>query len=63
MRANGTAASDWITELGVIISQGQVRRLSGPSIRDHFYFATAPGNQHLYVAEKKNGIMAQLPVV
>jgi hypothetical protein len=27
------------------------------------YFATAPGNQHLYVAKKKNGIIEQLPVV
>lgn len=38
-------------------------RLSGKGIRDHLYFATAPGNQQLFVAQKKSGIVSQLPVV
>jgi hypothetical protein len=59
-RADTTAASRWIREVAIIVPQ-QVNRLSGGRIRNHFYFATAPGNQHLYVAEKKNGIIAQLP--
>jgi hypothetical protein len=32
-------------------------------LRNHLYFATAPGNATLFVAEKKNGIVAQLPVM
>ncbi len=61
---NGTGASDWFFELGVIMPQGQIStRLTGSQIRNHFYFATAPGNQHLYIAEKKNGIVAQLPAI
>lgn len=37
--------------------------LSGSEMRRHLFFATAPGNQQLYVSVKKNGIMRLLPVV
>lgn len=36
---------------------------SGGGIRRHLYFARSPGDEHLYVAEKRDGIIAQLPVV
>ncbi|EGC47208.1 conserved hypothetical protein [Histoplasma capsulatum var. duboisii H88] len=62
--SQGNAVSDWILEEGIVTPAviGGVR-LSGDCIRQSLYFATAPGNQHLYVAEKKNGIVEQLPVV
>lgn len=66
MRVDGTEPSQWFPELAVItpnIPGIQQSRLSGQAIRDHFYFATAPGNEILYVAMKKNGIVSQLPVV
>ena len=59
-----TPASDWFVERGVITPFGPTQiRLSGLELRSHLYFATAPGNQSLYVAQKKNGIVTQLPVV
>lgn len=60
----GGIASDWIREYGVLTpsTPGSVR-LSGSGIRGALYFATAPGNEYLYVAAKKNGIIDQLPVV
>lgn len=58
---NGTPASQWFREEAAIIRNGD--RLSGESIRDQFYFATAPGNEFLYIAEKKNGLMGLLPVI
>lgn len=60
----GDLASNWILERGAITPAvpGAVR-LSGDGIRQELYFATAPGNQHLYVASKKNGIVTQLPVI
>jgi hypothetical protein len=66
MRADGTAASPWFPELAVItpITPGiQQTRLSGEAIRHVFYFATAPGNETLYMAMKKNGIVSQLPAL
>ncbi|KAI9759186.1 MAG: hypothetical protein M1840_003506 [Geoglossum simile] len=65
-RQDGTAASDWFIEMAVVtpIMPGvEQTRLSGRRIRDHFYFATAPGNATLYVAIKKNGIVSQLPAL
>ncbi|OAL75712.1 hypothetical protein A7D00_1312 [Trichophyton violaceum] len=60
----GNAVSDWILEAGIVTpATAGVTRLSGNGIRQSLYFATAPGNQHLYVAEKKNGIIKQLPVI
>ncbi|KGY15551.1 hypothetical protein PABG_11544 [Paracoccidioides brasiliensis Pb03] len=62
--SQGNAVSDWILEEGIVTpAAAGVGRLSGDGIRQSLYFATAPGNQHLYVAEKKNGIIEQLPVV
>ncbi|KAJ5908369.1 hypothetical protein N7495_001051 [Penicillium taxi] len=36
-------------------------RLSGAAMRDHLYFATTPGNQRLYVAQKKTRLFSILP--
>ncbi|EGD97710.1 hypothetical protein TESG_05111 [Trichophyton tonsurans CBS 112818] len=62
--SQGNAVSDWILEAGIVTpATAGATRLSGDGIRQSLYFATAPGNQHLYVAEKKNGIITQLPVI
>ena len=63
-KANGTAITPWFMEVAVItpVQPGQYR-LSGSAMRDHLFFATAPGNANLFVAQKKNGITTQLPVV
>lgn len=62
--SQGNAVSDWILEEGIVTPAAVgATRLSGDGIRQSLYFATAPGNRHLYVAEKKNGIIEQLPVV
>lgn len=66
LMADGTAISPWFRELALIkhvLPGVPAFRLSGNAMRDHFYFATAPGNTTLYVAKKKNGIVTQLPVV
>jgi len=66
MKANGTIVSPWFREWALItpIQLGVPQyRLSGSAMRNHLYFATAPGNAALFVAEKKNGIVTQLPVV
>ncbi|KAK9319578.1 hypothetical protein V1517DRAFT_348948 [Lipomyces orientalis] len=65
-RADGTAVSPWFAEIAVITpAQPGVPqyRLSGNAMRNFLYFATSPGNTTLYVAEKKNGIISQLPVI
>jgi hypothetical protein len=63
-KPNWEPVSDWFAEYGVIIPHGlNHTRLSGSELRSSLYFATAPGNQYLYVARKKNGIVSQLPVV
>jgi hypothetical protein len=36
-------------------------RLSGAAMRDHLFFSTPPGNANLYVAQKKVGIIRNLP--
>lgn len=52
----------WFEEIAVIQQDGpDAIRLSGARMRDHLYFATAPGNHHLYVAQKKAGLMRLLP--
>jgi hypothetical protein len=66
IKRDGSEISGWFTETGLTtpIQPGSVQyRLSGKVMRDELYFATAPGNQLLYVALKKNGIVTQLPVV
>ncbi|OAA57973.1 hypothetical protein SPI_06858 [Niveomyces insectorum RCEF 264] len=47
----------------VVVNRTTDTRLSGNQMRNHLYFATAPGIDRLYVAAKKNGIVSQLPVV
>jgi len=61
-KADGTALTPWYLETAVVNPQA-TSRLSGKGMRNHLYFATAPGNTALYVAVKKNGIMTQLPAV
>jgi hypothetical protein len=51
----------WYDEVGVINWTPGALRLSGFKMRMHLYFATAPGNQMLYISEKKHGIIKQLP--
>jgi hypothetical protein len=65
IKADGTAITPWFRENAVVtpLQPGIQYRLSGNAMRDHLYFATAPGNANLFVAEKKNGITTQLPVV
>lgn len=63
LRTDGTAVSDWIDEMGIISTEPETTRLTGDLIRNHLYFATVPGNQYLYVAEKAHGILSQLPKV
>ncbi len=60
-----TALTDWYWEQFVIKdpgADGLSVLLSGARMRNKLYFATAPGNAKLYVAEKKNGIIKNLPV-
>ena len=65
IKADGTVITPWFRENAVILppQPGIQYRLSGREIRNHLYFATAPGNANLFVAEKKSGITTQLPVV
>jgi hypothetical protein len=64
VKADGTAITPWFREDAVILPQSGLQyRLSGSAMRNHLYFATAPGNANLFVAQKKNGITTQLPVV
>lgn len=63
IRHDGSAVSSWIVERAVITPPPQDFRLSGLAMRRKFYFAECPGNQFLYVAEKRAGIIAQLPAL
>jgi hypothetical protein len=68
LKADGTIVSPWFVEHAVVMPPptqlGALPfRLSGDGMRNHLYFATAPGNATLYVAQKKHGVMDQLPVV
>jgi hypothetical protein len=65
MRADGTAITPWFRQNAVVLplQSGIQYRLSGRAIRNHLFFATAPGNANLFVAQKKSGIVTQLPVV
>ena len=64
-KADGTAITPWFTEDAMILplQSGVQYRLSGSETRNHLFFATAPGNANLFVAQKKSGIVTQLPVV
>lgn len=63
IRYDESAVSEWFMERAVITDPPSGYRSSGLAMRKQFYFATCPGNQHLYVAEKKAGIIAQLPAL
>lgn len=64
VKADGTPITPWYQEIAVITPQPVIQyRLSGSGMRNHLYFATAPGNTILVVAEKTNGITNQLPVM
>ncbi|KAJ5783154.1 hypothetical protein N7457_004928 [Penicillium paradoxum] len=56
------ALTPWFRETAIVKpdSPGDAR-LSGAAMRNHLFFATAPGNAHLYVAQKKAGIIRDLP--
>ena len=61
-KEDGTPMTEWFSEKAIIGNSGD-DRLSGSVMRNHLYFATAPGNTRLYIAAKKHGITSQLPVV
>ncbi|PLN83983.1 hypothetical protein BDW42DRAFT_191967 [Aspergillus taichungensis] len=62
--SQGEEISPWFAEVAVIIPEELgVVRLSGGAMRNQLYFATAPGNDTLYISRKKNGVVSQLPVV
>ncbi|KAI9680476.1 MAG: hypothetical protein M1817_003916 [Caeruleum heppii] len=60
LNQDGEQVSGWIEEEGLIMPPANLR-LSGLGIRQGLYFATAPGNDFLYVSETKNGLVQQLP--
>lgn len=53
----------WFEESAIVKanSPGDAR-LSGSAMRNYLFFATAPGNAHLYVAQTKAGFIRDLPV-
>jgi len=68
LKEDGTMVSECFTEDAIIVPSpnqpGDLQvRLSGGGMRNHLYFATAPDNATLFVACKKDGLVAQLPVV
>ena len=59
------ALTEWMREAFVVRDWNNDRTplLSGMAMRQRLYFATAPGNEYLYVSVKKNGVVSQLPSV
>jgi len=54
----------WFEETFVVRNNNPpVPVLCRAAMRQHLYFATAPGNQRLFISVKKNGVVQQLPVV
>lgn len=51
----------WYPEMLRVVNDNDTL-LSGATMRNYLYFATAPGNNRLFVSQKKNGIVASLPV-
>lgn len=51
---NGLQITPWFSETAIIKAEelGAVR-LSGEAMRNYLYFATAPGNNRLYISQKK----------
>jgi hypothetical protein len=64
-KSSNAPASDWFNEPAIIIppQDQQTDRLSGDEMRVRFYFATGPGNQHLYMAETKTALNSILPAL
>lgn len=61
VRDDNTPWGDWMEETAIVRVQGpNVPRLSGPGIRAHLYFATAPGNHTVAVASTKGGLVSLL---
>lgn len=61
---DGNPVSDWFVEHAVRAPLfAGTERLSGQGMRNFLYFGTAPGNGSLYIAEKKHGLVRQLPTV
>jgi hypothetical protein len=60
----GETTAPWFIESAMVIPDPpEAVRLSGIIMRNHLYFATAPGNTTLSMPKKKNGIVSKLPVV
>lgn len=49
----------WYIEILVLVNDGQML-LSGETIREYLYFATAPGNERLLVSQRKQAIIQGL---
>lgn len=66
MYPDQSPVSRWFCETARVtpIAPGKVKpRLSGPAMRQSFYFAMYLKNTKLYVAEKKVDFISQLPTV
>ena len=58
---DNTPWGDWMEETAIVrVRVPGVSRLSGPGIRTHLYFATAPGNHTVAVASTKGGLVSLL---
>ena len=58
--------TEWILEEAIVAlsdDDSVYDRLSGGLMRRSLYFATAPGNAHLYVSQNKTGITQRLPTI
>ncbi|CAG8931552.1 unnamed protein product [Penicillium salamii] len=61
INAASVALTPWFEQLAVVKHWGPDKiRLSGDKMREHLFFATAPGNRTLYVSNKKAGLMRTL---
>lgn len=61
VRDDNTPWGDWMEETAIVrVGVPNVPRLSGPGIRAHLYFATAPGNHTIAVASTKGGLVSLL---
>ena len=64
LHVDGSEFDHWIFENAIVRRSGEMSSvLSGSGIRQELYFATAPGNSELYVAETRNGLIMQLPAL
>lgn len=60
--ANDSPLTPWYSELAYVLPDNAASgRLSGNGMRNHLFFATAPGNARLYVAKTRNGLFHELP--